>query len=340
MLFEGFIIYKLTGERLLSYSLAGRTMGFDIETRTWSPALFQAAGVDPALMSKPVASGTPAGPILPALRRKLGIREEALVVTGGHDQMCVAVGAGAVRDGVAANGSGTVEVLSVTLPERADPHPLYANNYTLSIHADPARVFTYCCNSTGSLLLSWFLSNFGDPGTFAAYEAHAPKKPTQLLVLPYVAGAGTPSMDFAARGVIAGMDVTTTKYDVYRALMEGLAFDLVCNMDLLRKASVAVEEIRATGGGALSKMWLQIKADVTGLPVYTLASHQAGAMGCMILAAVAAGLYADLDEAVADLVATREVFEPNAANHRFYQDRKEEFLALFTAAPRSSAATL
>lgn len=332
LLFEDFITFRLTGEKIVSYSLAGRTMGLDMRRRAWSEEIFNAAGVGTELMSRPAPSGTIAGSILPSVRRELGLAGETLVAVGGHDQMCVALGAGAVREGIASNGSGTVEALALTVPR--DPHAerLFDGKYTLSLHADPDRLFTYSCNATGSLLLTWYVETFGDPadsGSFARFEAAAPKTPTSLVALPYIAGSGTPFMDLGVTGGIAGVTHATTKYDIYRALMEGLAFDLAHNIDNLARAGVAPTELRATGGGSLSRMWLQIKADVTGLPVRSLRNRQAGALGCMMLASTAAGLYGSLYEAADELVAADETFEPDPENHAFYLGRKERYLELF-----------
>lgn len=331
LMFEDFIIYRLTGERRISYSLACRTMALDLHAKNWSAAMFDAAGVDMDLMSCPAPSGTLVGEVLPAVRRELGLKENMLVATGGHDQMCVAVGAGAVREGVASNGSGTVEVMALTLPERFQPADLLAGMYTLSIHADPDRLYTYSCNSTGSLLLNWYVRTFGNndgEDSFARFEALAPKTPTSLVALPYIAGSGTPFMDLGMTGSITGVTFATSKYDIYRALMEGLAFDLAYNMENIGKAGASVSVLRATGGGSLSRMWLQIKADVTGAPVCSLRSHQAGALGCMILAAVATGAYRDIYQAVDELVGVGEMFEPDRKNHAYYRGQQEKYMEL------------
>lgn len=334
LMFEDFIIYRLTGERMVSYSLACRTMAFDLCSRMWSHTLFDAAGVDAALMSPPAPSGTPVGIVRASVRNELGLTEKTVVTTGGHDQMCAAVGAGAVREGIASNGSGTVEVMALTLKDQQESAPLLAANYTLSIHADPKKRFTYSCNATGSLLLNWYIRAFGNScgESFAEFELCAPKIPTTLIALPYIAGSGTPFMDLGVTGGIVGITHATTKYEIYRALMEGLAYDLAYNMDNMSHAGVTATELRVTGGGALSRMWLQIKADVTGLPVHSLHSHQAGALGCMMLAATAVGIYKEIYEAIDDLVKIKEVFEPDSANHAFYVEQKERFVALFSHA--------
>ncbi|MCD8352264.1 MAG: hypothetical protein LUC93_16805 [Planctomycetaceae bacterium] len=332
MLFEDFIIHRLTGQRAISYSLAGRTMGFDIRAKTWSGQLFEAAGIDPALMSTPLPSGTPVGTVLPAIRSELGLQADTVVTTGGHDQMCVAVGAGGILPGVGSNGSGTVEVMAVTIPTDTPRADLLSNNYTVSIHADPAEMYTYSCNSTGSLLLNWYITTFGDATSatpFQDFEAQAPQKPTNLLSLPYIAGSGTPFMDLGATGGIFGINYGTDKYTIYRSLMEGLTYDLAFNLKTLSRAGVPVHELRCTGGGALSRMWLQIKADVTGIPVHTLETHQAGSLGCMIIASVAAGRYATITDAVKDLVTIKETYIPDTNNHTFYQEQLDKYVKLF-----------
>ncbi len=332
MLFEDFIIHRLTGHRGISYSLAGRTMGFDFRAKTWSRTLFDAAGIDPALMSTPLPSGTPVGTVLPAIRSELGLKADTVVTTGGHDQMCVAVGAGGIRPGVGSNGSGTVEVMAVTLPSSTYRADLLSNNYTVSVHADPEKLFTYSCNSTGSMLLNWYTSTFGDAASaspFQDFEAHAPQHPTRLLTVPYIAGSGTPFMDLGATGGIFGLNYGTDKYAIYRSLMEGLTYDLAYNLRTLSDSGVPVQELRCTGGGSLSRMWSQIKADVTGVPVHRLDTHQAGALGCMIIASVAARRYSTIEDAVDDLVTIKETYLPDPNNHAFYQEQLEKYVKLF-----------
>lgn len=325
-LFEDFIIFRLTGERLVSYSLAGRTMGLDIEKKNWAGEVFAALDLDVGMMSRPAASGTVAGVVLPEIAAELGLNRGMAVTTGGHDQMCVAVGAGAITPGVAANGSGTVEVMSGTLLPDADRGPLYTDNYCCSVHADPARYFTYSFASTGSILLNWFADAFAGGGeSLAELERRAPSRPTDLLVVPYFAGTGTPFMNFDAKGHFFGMTLETTRYDIYRALLEGLTLDLALNVRRLEADGMPVAEIRAAGGGAASDLWLQIKADVTGRRIARLANRQAGTLGCIMLASVAKGLYPDIYAAAGDMVAVTGHFEPDAENHAIYLEKLREF---------------
>jgi xylulokinase len=336
-LFEDFVIHRLTGERVISYSLASRTMGLDVEAKDWAGEIFEAAGIDVRLMSKPVASGTIAGPILPGVARELGVGGKLLVVTGGHDQMCVAVGSGALDDGIAANGAGTVEALSMTVPPACGKTELCSANYPYSIHGDPAFRFTYAFCPSGSIILNWYMDAFrlGDLGRFAA-AARIPRRPGALLILPYFSGSGTPYLDAGATGVFSGVSLETTKEDVYIALLEGLAHDMTVNIDRLDGLGIPVDVIKAAGGGASSPLWLQIKADVTGKAVHALCDAEAGAMGCVMLAAVAIGCFQNLREAARAMVAVAETYLPDPARHEEYRARTLQFRKLYEALRESA----
>jgi xylulokinase len=329
-LFEDFVIHRLTGERVISYSLASRTMGLDVEARDWAGEVFEAAGIDVRLMSRPVASGTIAGPILPEVAREVGVGGKLLVVTGGHDQMCVAVGSGALDDGIAANGAGTVEALSMTVPSACDKTRLCSASYSYSIHGDPASRFTYAFCPSGSVILNWYVNAFGlgEIGRFAD-GIRTPPRPGPLLILPYFSGSGTPHLDADATGVFSGMTLETTKEDIYVALLEGLAHDLAVNIGRLGGLGIPVDTIRAAGGGASSPLWLQIKADVTGKPVCALRDAEAGALGCVMLAAAAIGRFRNLREAARAMIAVGETYPPDPARHEQYKERTLQFQELY-----------
>lgn len=334
LLFEDFVIYRLTGERAISYSLASRTMALDVETRDWSKEVFAAAGLDSALMSRPVASGTLVGTVLPAVADELGVNRKMGVATGGHDQMCAAVGAGAIVPGIAANGSGTVEALSLTVPPDCDRHAMCSANYSYAIHADPARRFTYAFCSSGSILLNWYVKTFGlgTVGEFsAAVERSGVPRPTALTLLPYFTGTGTPFLDADARGLVSGLTLETTREDLYVALLEGLACDLAVNIDRLRGLGISIASIRTAGGGSLSPLWLQIKADVAGMPFSTLRDPEASALGCIMLAATAMGGFPDLAAAADVLVAVRDTYEPDMDRHRLYREKVRRFQEIYHA---------
>jgi xylulokinase len=181
----------------------------------------------------------------------------------------------------------------------------------------------FCClayNPSSGLLVQWFGSVFGvkDP---AELDRSIPAKPTKIMVQPYLMGSGTPYMDAGARLAIAGMDYGTTCHDIYRAVLEGLALDQKLNIEILEEQDVLIKELVAVGGGSRSRPWLQIKADVLGIPVSTITVKEAGALGCAALCAAACGAYASVEEAAAAMSHRGETIEPNPAYHDFYAEK-------------------
>lgn len=333
-LFEDFIIYRMTGEKMISYSLAGRTMAFDYNKRQWSEQILDAANIHVGMLSKPVSSGTVVGTLLPAIARELGLSEKVRIITGGHDQMCAALGVGAVEPGIGGNGCGTVEAFSITLPDDCNFDMLCQSAYSRSLHADPADTFTYSFGSTGSMVINWYVEAFGlqtSAGKFDDLEEGAPAKPTKLIVLPYFAGTGTPWMDFDAQGLLSGINLDTTRYDLYRALLEGLTYDLASNIQTLERCGIPVSKLHVSGGGARSHLWMQIKADITGYPVSRMENPQAGTLGCIILALKAMGQYRSVRDAVDDLVTVKDTFYPDPQHRAFYVRQLKKFDQLYQA---------
>lgn len=340
LLFEDFIIYRMTGECCISYSLAGRTSALDIHALSWSSEIFDTAGIDREKMSRLLPSGSIAGQVLPSVAEALNLDPRCIMVTGGHDQMCVTLGAGAIRPGRAVNGSGTVEALSSVLAADNVFDIHNSCGYPCCIHADSRQYFTYGASSTGTVLLEWYIRTFGIKympefrgvsNIHKALEAQSGPTPTNLLFLPYFEGAGLPFDDYNARGMFMGMTLSTGKQEIYRALLESIAYDMCINMKVQEKMGIRIDDIVATGGGSNSDLWMQIKADVTGKPIMQLSTTQAGTQGCMILAGVAVGHYASIEEAVEENVHIRRVFEPDKRYHSIYQEKLEQFRQLYHA---------
>jgi xylulokinase len=184
----------------------------------------------------------------------------------------------------------------------------------------------FCCmayNVSSGLLVQWFLSTFTDEAElpFARFDGNVPPNPTGIMIQPYLMGSGTPYMDSAARLAITGVDYGTTKYDLYRAVLEALCLDQELNLSVLREQGIGVDHIIAVGGGSKSGPWLQIKADTLQIPVSTLEVKEAGALGCAILCAKALGLYHSVEEAARNMSRIKETIEPNQRHRDFYREK-------------------
>ena len=156
-------------------------------------------------------------------------------------------------------------------------------------------------------------------------------EPTGLLVLPHFAGAATPYMDTGSKGAILGLTTATTAADIYRACMEGVAYEMRLNYESLSGSGIHFEKLNATGGGARSKLWMQMKADVLDLPITALKTVDAGTVGSAMLTGIAAGLFRDLEDAAAHMVQEMETYYPKAEMHEKYMRIYERYKSVYNA---------
>ena len=331
-LIEDFVVWHLTGKAQIDYSLATRTMAFDIRALTWSREVFDAAGIDLSLMSQPVPTGTTAGKITPSSARKTGLNPDCVIVSVAHDQVAAAAGAGAFDSSIAVDGAGTVECLTPvydSLPEI----PVMAKGYFSVVpHAVPGKYVAYAFSYTGGALIQWAMETFGRGETNESMEeAGCWDEPTGLLVLPHFAGAATPYMDTRSKGAILGLTTATTAADLYRACMEGVAYEMRINYEALAGSGIRFRKLHATGGGAKSRRWIQMKADVLNLPITVLQTADAGTVGSAMLTGIAVGLFSDLEDAAVHMVQELETCEPRQAMHEKYMKLYEKYKAVYQA---------
>jgi len=293
--FEDLLEYRLgITDPAMGWPLAGRTMLFDVVNHAWHDEILDKTGVRKELLSRPLRSGTVAGYVAPKIVRDLNLGENAFVVTGGHDQPCSALGAGAIEPGKAVYASGTVECITPAFEMPIFTDALRKNNLCTYDHTAPGMYATVAFSLTGGNILKWFRDEFGKMETEAAKKAHGdpydlllnqmPEEPSRLLVLPYFTPSGTPYFDISVRGAVFGLDLSTTRGELLKALLEGVAFEIRLNLDILRQSGYAVRELRLIGGGARSPRHVQLKSDVIGMPITVLDVTEAGCMGVAILA--------------------------------------------------------
>jgi xylulokinase len=341
LLMQDYVVYMLTGVRQIDCSLASRTMALDIRARDWSREMLDYAGIDPALLSKLVPSGTVAGPVREALRRELGHLEGAVVVNCCHDQVAAAVGAGVFERGVAVDGAGTTQCVTPVFPAVSDPSVMSAGGYAMVPFAAGDLYATYAFSFTGGALVKWFADRLATgvraeaekagKNVYWALERDMGEEPTGIYVLPHFAGAGTPYMDPGAKGVITGLTIEHSLSDLYKAVLEGIAYEMRVNVEALGHAGIEIARLHATGGGAKSGKWLQIKADVLGLPIDSLGDSEAGIIGSILLTGVATGEFASLAEGAALLVKKLGTYLPDPARHAAYDECFKHYRALYAA---------
>lgn len=340
LLGEDFIVYTLTGVSQIDYSLAARTGAFDIEQKSWIKEAFNTAGIDISLMSKPVRAGTTAGKITPEIKAELNIDYDIIVVNGCHDQVAAMIGSGVFATNQAMDGTGTVECMPVILRKKPTDIDFYRCGYSVVPYIGELYA-CYALSFTGGATLKWFRDNFAElehskaqkegKNVYAELDSMVSGSPTGILVLPHFAGAATPYMDNDAKAAFVGVTLETTKYDLYRALMEGTSYEMLLNFNKMRALTGKIDEIRASGGGANSDVWLQIKADILNSEITALAAKEVGAAGTAALAGMAVGAYENLGDVAEKMAPVRRVFIPNPENTKKYNELYKRYEKLYDA---------
>lgn len=340
LLVQDFVVYRLTGKAQIDYSGAARTMGLDIRKKCWCKEIFDAAGIDVSLMSSLVPSGTSAGTVLPEWQKALGLTGDTVIVSGFQDQVASAVGAGAFEADMAVDGIGTVECVTFIMREAPTDPAFYSYGYSVVPYINDMYA-CYALSYAGGATLKWFRDTFatyekkeaeeGGKNIYALLDGAMPKTPTGLLIMPYFAGAATPYMDTEAKATVIGLTLESTKLDIYRALMEGTSYEIALNMEILKKFSIHADHIMATGGGATSDIWLQIKADVLGVTLTALAASEVGGAGTAMAALYAVGGTDSLKAAVAKAVPERKSFAPENGNRAFYKEQLKKYADIYPA---------
>ncbi len=326
LLIEDYIYFKLCGQTCTDYSLACRTMLFDVHKKIWSPELMAKFGLDQDRFSTPVQSGTVIGEISAGIAGELGLPAGLKLVMGGHDQPVNAMGAG-VRKNTTVCSMGTSECLTPVFSSPLPAGVTLASSLSSEPFLTDDQYCTLAYNVTSGLSVKWFFDTFapsermdGHP-PYALFEKNAPENPTRLFVQPYLMGSGTPYMDHRARFAILGADVGTTRYDIYKAVLEGLCLDQRLNLEIIKNQGIGIDSIICVGGGSRSRLWLRAKADSMQVRVSTLKCSEAGALGCAILCAVALGVYPDAQTAGEAMSELSETIEPDTRWAAFYDEK-------------------
>ncbi len=310
--------------------LAGRTLLLDVRRGVWDERLCALAGVTPDQLARPLPSGSIAGRLGPAMADRLGLAHGCAVVCGGHDQCCAALGAGAVRPGQAVYGCGTVECLTPTFAAPVFSGALRDANLCTYAAAVPGRWASVAYSLTGGNALEWFRGACGGGADHATLLGELRETPSPVLSLPYLTPSGTPWFDAVTPGALLGLRLDTTRGELLQGLLEGVAYEMRLNLELLATAGLAVDELRVTGGGARDRRQCQLKADAIGRPLVLLAEPEAGCLG-MAATALAAVDSTDVAALAASWVRITARIEPRPAHMAAHGERFERYRAMYPA---------
>lgn len=335
---KDFINFKLTGRMATDFSYASGTGIYDLENWKVDPAFIQASGIPAEVWPEIMPSTQVLGEVLPEVAQSLGLAEGVKVVCGGVDNSCMALGAKNIRDGRVYTSLGSSAWIAVS-SKKPVLDPVY-KPYVFA-HVIPGMFTSAVSIFSAGTSFNWVKDNLcselveearqTNQDVFTLMNREAEKAPVgsnNLLFNPSLAGGTSQDPSVHLRGAYMGLDLKHGKPELIRAAMEGIAMNLRLRLDLLRKYTHLEDEILFVGGGARSRLYLGIFADVFNTRVLkTNIDQDAGALGAAAIAAVGCGLWQDFDQIDA-IHKTVELVEPVEENNQKY----EKLLPIFDLA--------
>ena len=307
---KDYVLLRLTGEHGIDAADASGTLLFDVRRRRWSDEVADALEIP---------------------REWLPAVSESTAHGGAGDQQAAALGVGVVRSGTLSVVLGTSGVVFAALPEyRPEPQA----RVHVFCHAVPGIWEAMGVMLSAAGALRWFRDTLAPGSSFEHLVAEAEEWPPGaegLTFLPYLAGERTPHADPSARAVFEGLSLRHGRGGLVRAVLEGVAYGLRDSLELLRGLGVDAQAGRASGGGARSRLWLEIVASVLGVPLELTEVEEGSAYGAALLAGVSNGIFASAEEAVAACVRVGDRVEPNEAWSRVYDEGYARYRALYPA---------
>lgn len=322
-----YLIYRLTGETATDHIIAQMNGFYDLRTRAWSPRMVAAAGISEEQLPRVLEPGAVAGAVHARAAEALGIPAGVPVCVGANDQLVGAIGAGNVQPGIIAETTGTALALVVSTEELLDDTRVF-----VARHAVPGLSYAMAFTTTSAIVLKWFRDMVApgmDYAEFLRGVEEAPPGCGGLTVLPHFAGTCSPTFNPNVRGAITGLTLGHTRAHIARAIMESCACMLQECLECISGHGIELTSVRSMGGAARSDLWLQIKADMLGMPVERPACTDAGSLGAAMLAAAGTGCFNGVAEASKAWYRSDRTFEPNPDNYEAYREVYGRYLELY-----------
>lgn len=325
-----YVLYCLGARVSMDYSLAARTMAFDIHEKEWLKDCFDYVGISSDLLPELVPTGSAVGELKTSLSEQFGLKNKPLLIVGGHDQLASAVGGGIYKAGQSINTIGTTDCLTFTYADGNHADELAKYNLASVPYLDSDLFVSYAFNMSGGAILNWFTRVFNTPekDTLRILDNSIPETPSNIIVLPNFSGSGTPDLNPNDLGVISGLSTQSDVSSIYKACLEGVSFAIKRNVEVVKSIGVDINQVRSVGGGAKSNTWMQMRSNILNIPVETLEFNEAGTLGSAIMSLHRLGVFSNIKEASANLVQQKEYFEPQIEQVKAYQKLYDQYLDL------------
>ena len=330
MLPKGYVNYLLTGVHACDYSDASGMLLLDVAHKCWSKEMLDICGISEHQMPALFESYACIGTLKPEIAAELGLLETVKVCAGAGDNAAAAVGTGVVGQGgcnISLGTSGTVFISSESFGVDS------TNALHAFAHADGGWHLMGCMLSAASCN-KWLLEDIFKTNDHAAEQAPISDEKlgrNHVFFLPYLMGERSPINDTNARGTFIGMTMDTSRADLVQAVLEGVAFAIRDSVEVARSLGITIDSSMICGGGAKSKLWKKIMANVLGAELCAPASEQGPGMGGAMLAMVACGAYETVRAACEKLVTVSETVKPEPELTALYEKRYQQFRKIYPA---------
>ena len=330
MLPKDYLAYRLSGTFCTDVSDASGMLLFDVEHKRWSKEMMEICGVKESQLAEIFESYEAVGTLKPELAAELGLSENVKIAAGAGDNAAAAVGTGTVGDGacnISLGTSGTIFISSEKFG--VDEH----NALHSFAHADGHYHLMGCMLSAASCN-KWWMDEILRTKDYSGEQKDIEVKElgkNHVFFLPYLMGERSPHNDPNVRGTFIGMSMDTTREELTQAVLEGVVFGLRDSFEVAKSLGIQIDRTKICGGGAKSPLWRQMVADILNIRVDIPESEEGPAMGGAMLAAVACGEYASVEEAAAKIVKVVDTVEPIPENAQRYEERYQQFRKIYPA---------
>lgn len=323
MLPKDYLAYKLSGVFATDVSDVSGTLYFDVKNKKYSQEMLNILDITTKQLPKVYESYEKIGLVKNEIKNQLNISQDVSVIIGGGDQAVGALGTGIVKTGQSSISLGTSGVIFVASDSFKVDDISYFQSYC---HTNGKYHLMSVMLNAGGALKWWserIFNNYNYDDFFDNIKDIDIN--TDLFFLPYLSGERAPINDPYAQGVFLGMNLSHRKEHLDRAVIEGITFALKDSFELIRKLGVDIASVRITGGGAKSKVWAQMIADILDVEVYTMKAEEGPAFGAAILAMIGVGHFEDVQTACQKLVKIDSSFKQNLKNVKKYSHKYSKF---------------
>lgn len=326
MLPKDYVAYRLSGSFCTDVSDASGTLYFDVENRCWSKGILDKFGIKEEWLPKILESDGCAGTLKKEIADELGLKDVKIII-GAGDNAAAAIGTGTVKSGdcnISLGTSGTIFTVS-------DKFSLDRNSAIHSFCSASRNYHQMACMLSAAVCCNWWVEKVLRDGYDSVLSKENLLGENEVMFLPYLMGERSPLNDTDVRGMFYGMSLDTDKDDISLAVLEGVAFALRHNIDIIRDMGIDIRKSNVCGGGTKNKLWLKIIANVLGVELNIPENQEGASLGAALLAAkgvMNSDEYAELESKV---YKTAETVTPTKALTEKYEEKYHTWRKLYPA---------